>query len=73
MDTLITVAQIATAVVAGAVVALHVIAPITKTQRDDEALTWLQWLETQLRKVIPLPSPPVQRIEAEKLEAKLDI
>ena len=72
MDTLITVAQIATAVVAGAVVALHVIAPITKTQRDDDALTWLQWLETQLRKVIPLPSPPVQRIEAEKLDEKLD-
>lgn len=67
MDTLLTIAQATLAVIGGAVVALHVIAPMTKTTRDDQVLTWLQWLELQLRKVVPLPSLPVQQIEAEKL------
>jgi hypothetical protein len=69
MDTLLTVAQATLAVIGGAVVALHVIAPMTKTTRDDQVLTWLQWLELQLRKLLPAPSPAVAVVEAEKLEA----
>jgi hypothetical protein len=63
MDTLITVAQAALAIIAGAVVALHVIAPMTKTSKDDTVLTWLQWVELQLRKLLPTPSVPVAKKE----------
>lgn len=77
MDTFLDIAQGALAVIGGAVVALHVIAPMTKTTKDDTVLTWLQWIELQLRKVLPLPSPPVakaeqakqEEIKAEKLDA----
>lgn len=66
MDTLLQIAIIGQAVITGAVVALHVIAPITKTDKDDTALSWLQYLEALLRKVLPSPSPAVAKKEAEK-------
>lgn len=69
MDTLLTVAQATLAVIGGAVVALNVIAPMTKTDKDDTVLSWLQWVELQLRKLLPAPSPAVEKVEAEKLEA----
>ena len=55
MDTLLLVAQIAAYIVAGTVVALHAIAPLTKTSKDDAALHWLEWVEMWLRKILPLP------------------
>lgn len=70
MDTFLTIAQAFLAVIAGAIVALHVIAPMTKTNRDDTVLTWLQWVELQLRKTLPLPSPAVAAIEVAKEEDK---
>jgi hypothetical protein len=63
LDTLLQVAVIGQAVIAGAVVALHLIAPLTKTQKDDEALTWLQWVEATLRRILPAPSPAVAKRE----------
>lgn len=70
MDTFLNIAEATLAVIGGAVVALHVIAPMTKTTKDDTVLTWLQWVELQLRKVLPLPSPPVAKVEQEKIEAE---
>ena len=67
MSTILLVAQIAAFTISGAVVALHAIAPLTKTPKDDEVLGWLEWVEVWLRKILPLPGPAAQRIEAEKL------
>ena len=63
MDTVLTVAQIVLAVLGGAIVTLHVIAPITKTNKDDAVLTALQWLEAALRRFLPAPSPAVAKLE----------
>jgi hypothetical protein len=45
MDTLFTVMTYAAAVLAGMVVALKVIAPMTKTKLDDEALEYAEKAE----------------------------
>lgn len=64
MDTLLTAAQIVLAVIAGGIVALNVIAPLTKTSKDDTVLTWLQRIELALRKLlVPTPSPAVAKQE----------
>lgn len=47
-DTLVHVVEIAGAVVAGAVVALRVIAPLTATKRDDDLLARLETVEAML-------------------------
>jgi hypothetical protein len=66
LDTLLLVGQITLYALGGLVVALTAIAPLTKTSKDDTVLSWAQWVELQLRKLLPAPSKPVARIEAEK-------
>lgn len=57
MSTLILVLQIASYTIAGGVVALKAIAPLTKTTKDDEALGWLEKVELFLHRILPIPAP----------------
>lgn len=52
MGTIITILTYASFVIAGAVVALTAIAPLTKTSADDKALTFLTWLHDTIAKII---------------------
>lgn len=56
---LTTIVAVVGGLVAGAIVALKVIAPRTKTTKDDEALAFLQKVSGYL--------PPVEQAEAAKL------
>lgn len=67
LDTILLIGQITLYALGGLVVALTAIAPLTKTTKDDTVLSWAQWVELQLRKLLPAPSPAVARIEAERL------
>lgn len=58
MDTFLLVLQIAAGVLSGAVVALHAIAPLTKSDRDDQWLAKLRVVESWLFKLLPKRPDP---------------
>jgi hypothetical protein len=65
MDKLFLVAQIASFVVAGAVVALNGIAPLTKTDKDDKALGVLNFIHDKvLSFILPLVAQRLAKAEA---------
>lgn len=57
LETALLILQIAVYALGGAVVALNLIAPLTRTDRDDKALVWLRRIEDILRRLLPAPAP----------------
>ncbi len=58
MDNLLLIGQVVLFILGGAVVALHGIAPLTKSTKDDKALVWLVKIEGWLRMLLPAPRGP---------------
>lgn len=59
MENLSLIVSIATAAITAAVVLLNVLAPITKTDKDDKILAFLRWVQEALTKII-LPTAGVR-------------
>lgn len=64
-STVATIFQIASAVVAGLIVSLAVIAPLTKSDKDDKALAALRWVEEKLMSLLGalLPGKAVVKLD----------
>ena len=63
-DKLIEYAQYASYGIAGLVVFLHGIAPLTKSDKDDKLLNALRWVEDKLMMLLPSsPKPPAPPAE----------
>jgi len=60
MDNLSLIVSIATAAVTAAVILLNVLAPITKTDKDDKILAFLRWVQEALTKII-LPTAGIKK------------
>lgn len=70
MDKLFLVAQIVSFAVAGAVVALNAIAPLTKTDKDDKALGIASFIHDKvLAFILPLLATRLAKAEAPASEA----
>lgn len=52
MDTLILIGKVTAAAIAGAIVMLNIIAPLTKTDVDNKVLDALRWVEDKLLAVV---------------------
>lgn len=61
MNTAIMIGQFVLYALGGAVLALHGIAPLTKSTKDDKVLAVLEKVEWALRKVVPMPTPKVAK------------
>jgi len=58
MDTLVTIATYASFVIAGLIVILNGIAPLTKSDLDNKILDGLRWFEdTVLKVLLPAQTP----------------